>query len=205
MDKNNVILALFLFVAIVYLVWIVTKKPTEHFTLDDYQARMTVMKIFDTVLHRKPQPDEIDKYSKVDNEQDMLIAVLADYNIAAPPPSAPAPPSAPSTPAPSAPAPPASALVPPAPPTPSPPSAPAPPPPTPAPPPTPSPSPPSPPTPESFAPKASPAPAPGPGAANRNAPSIDLVKVETSLSAILDNVNAIRASLYTQTLCESAA
>ena len=183
MDKNNVILALFLFVAIVYLVWIVTKKPTEHFTLDDYQARMTVMKIFDTVLHRKPQPDEIDKYSKVDNEQDMLIAVLADYNIAAPPPSAPAPPSAPSTPAPPSPS------VP----TPPSPSAPAPPPPTPT------------PTPESFAPKASPAPAPGPGAANRNAPSIDLVKVETSLSAILDNVNAIRASLYTQTLCESAA
>jgi hypothetical protein len=204
MDKNNVILALFLFVAIVYLVWMVTKKPTEHFTLDDYQARMTVMKIFDTVLHRKPQPDEINKYSKVDNEQDMLIAVLADYNIAAPPPSAPAPPSASSTPTHSpllAPAPPASAPAPPAPapPTPSPPSAPAPPPPTPAP------SPPSTPTPESFAPKASPAPAPGPGAANRNAPSIDLVKVETSLSAILDNVNAIRASLYTQTLCESAA
>lgn len=200
MDKNNVILALFLFVAIVYLVWIVTKKPTEHFTLDDYQARMTVMKIFDTVLHRKPQPDEIDKYSKVDNEQDMLIAVLADYNIAAPPPSAP--PS--STPTPS---PPSSTPTPSAPP-----SAPAPPPPTPSPspPPTPSPSPPPtpappPPTPESFAPKASPAPAPGQGAANRNAPSIDLVKVETSLSAILDNVNAIRASLYTQTLCESAA
>ena len=69
LSKGNMILALFFLVAVGYLLWILyvyfIKKPTEHFTeshkLDDYEARMTVMKIFDTVLHRKPLPDEIDK------------------------------------------------------------------------------------------------------------------------------------------------
>ena len=92
-SKSNLILVLFLAIAICYLIWTLyaafCKKPTEHFTsetLDDYEARMTVMKIFDTVLHRKPTPDEIDKYAKVTNEQDMLVAVLTDFNIATPTP-----------------------------------------------------------------------------------------------------------------------
>jgi len=92
MSKENVVLVLFFMIALVYLLYVVYttyfKKQEEHFTEDnnltDYQARMTVMKVFDTVLHRKPQPDEIDKYAKITNEQDMLVAVLADYNVTAP-------------------------------------------------------------------------------------------------------------------------
>jgi hypothetical protein len=86
LTKENVVLVLFFVVALAYLFYVVYttyfKKQEEHFTeLSDYQARMTVMKVFDTVLHRKPAPDEIDKYAKITNEQDMLVAVLADYNV----------------------------------------------------------------------------------------------------------------------------
>jgi hypothetical protein len=95
---ENIILLVLFVIATVYLLWelyeryIRTKK--EHFTADqpatstdtvqnpaEYQARMTVMKVFDTVLKRKPTTDEIDKYSKISNEQDILIAILADYNV----------------------------------------------------------------------------------------------------------------------------
>lgn len=86
-SKNNVILIIFLAIALGYLAWCIyiffkNEQGKEHFTtepLTDYQARMTVMKVFDTVLLRKPKPDEIDKYSKITNEQDMLVAVLSDY------------------------------------------------------------------------------------------------------------------------------
>ena len=88
LSKENVILAVFFAIALAYLVWVVYKtyflKHQEHFTtedLSDYQARMTVMKVFDTVLHRKPVPDEINKYAAITNEQDMLVAVLADFNV----------------------------------------------------------------------------------------------------------------------------
>ena len=86
-SKENVILAVFFAIALAYLVWVVYKTYfiREHFTntedLSDYQARMTVMKVFDTVLHRKPVPEEINKYAAITNEQDMLVAVLADFNV----------------------------------------------------------------------------------------------------------------------------
>ena len=205
MSKGNIVLVLFLSVAVSYLLWILyatyLKKPTEHFTLDDYEARMTVMKIFDTVLHRKPLPDEIDKYSKINNEQDMLVAVLADYNVATPPPSVAVANTDDSTDTVSATTDASPALTPA--PTPSPSSAP------------------SvsfeiPTKSETFTPSVTPAPvpsndptkssaAPSKTAKQQQAASIDLKKVESSLSSIMDSVNAIRASLYTQVLCEAAA
>lgn len=84
-SKNNIILAAFLIVAVIYLGYIVytTYFFKEHFVdgqhLNDYEARMHVMSVFDTVLKRKPTADEIDKYAVITNEQDMLVAVLADY------------------------------------------------------------------------------------------------------------------------------
>jgi hypothetical protein len=80
--------------AVAYLVWLVlnlmkSKFCMEHFTevseedksSSSYESRMNVMKVFDTVLHRKPTNNEIEKYSKIHNEQDMLVEVLADFNV----------------------------------------------------------------------------------------------------------------------------
>lgn len=90
-SKNNIILAAFLIVAVLYLGYSVyaTYFYKEHFVdgqhLNDYEARMHVMTVFDTVLKRKPTADEIDKYALITNEQDMLVAVLADYKALPPP------------------------------------------------------------------------------------------------------------------------
>ena len=219
MSKSNVILAIFLVIAIVYLVWAVYaayfkgsafSRNEEHFTdgkLTDYEARMAVMKVFDTVLHRKPLPDEIDKYAKVTNEQDMLIAVMTDYNITTPPP----PPTAAATasedtasasasvPAVVTSATTATAVTGPL---------------------TTAPTTPAHVVPATHAIQAIPVPAKTEAFdqstnkksnANANAngaaspssnPSIDLKSVETNLSTIVDTVNSIRALLYTQTMCE---
>jgi hypothetical protein len=60
-------------------VWKKKKAGAEHFANDEYEARLEVMKIFDSVLHRKPSIQEIEKYSKYTNEQDILINILNDY------------------------------------------------------------------------------------------------------------------------------
>ena len=188
-SKSNLILVLFLAIAICYLLWTLyaafCKKPTEHFTsetLDDYEARMTVMKIFDTVLHRKPTPDEIDKYAKVTNEQDMLVAVLTDFNIATPTPlpggvtsesTSDAPKKdvvAPKKDVVASPVVPSTVVVPPA-------SA------------------------ESFAP----VPSKAQNTYTSSNVDIDLKAIEGNLSSIMDSVNMIRSSLYLQTMCESEA
>lgn len=88
LTKKNVILFVFLLLAIAYLFWILFKtmqkqfcksNVNEHFT--EYESRMNVMKVFDSVLNRKPTQEEIDKYFMIENEQDMLIAVMEDNNI----------------------------------------------------------------------------------------------------------------------------
>ena len=94
MNKQNVILLIFLIVGIAYLAWIVYsgyKGDFEHFTTTaasetpDYNARMNVLKVFDTILHRKPTISEIDAYSKkFNNEQDLLSAVVTDFNVQPP-------------------------------------------------------------------------------------------------------------------------
>ena len=81
--KENVILTVFLVVAIIYLLWLFIKSMkgaycTEHFT-EEYECRMSVMRVFDKTLNRKATQEEIDKYCKIQNEQDMLVAVIADY------------------------------------------------------------------------------------------------------------------------------
>jgi hypothetical protein len=175
-SKSNLILVLFLAIAICYLLWTLyaafCKKPTEHFTsetLDDYEARMTVMKIFDTVLHRKPTPDEIDKYAKVTNEQDMLVAVLTDFNIATPTPGGVTSESTNDV-AKKEVAAPLTVVV-------------------------------SPTSAESFAP----VPSKVQNTYTSSNVDIDLKAIEGSLSSIMDSVNMIRSSLYLQTMCESEA
>jgi hypothetical protein len=102
-SKGNAILMVFFLVALAYLAWIVyaalrsrKKDALEHFTdsektvqssdssdsaLTGYESRMTVMKVFDNLLHRKPEIAEIEKYADITNEQDMLVAVIADYDV----------------------------------------------------------------------------------------------------------------------------
>lgn len=88
LTKKNAILFCFLLIAIFYLVWILFStmqnkfcktNVAEHFT--EYESRMNVMKVFESVMNRKPTQEEIDKYFVIENEQDMLIAVMADNNI----------------------------------------------------------------------------------------------------------------------------
>ena len=91
-SKNNIVLLVFLSMAVAYLVWLVFNVMksnyctggVEHFTdisAGNYESRMTVIKVFDTVLHRKPKQEEIEKYYTIENEQDMLITILSDYGI----------------------------------------------------------------------------------------------------------------------------
>lgn len=83
LTKTNVYILIFLIIAFVYLGWVVVqnvRNKTEHFVSDDYQSRMYVMKVFDLVLNRNPTPEEIEKYVVLGNEQDILVAVLKDFN-----------------------------------------------------------------------------------------------------------------------------
>jgi len=84
LTADNIYIAIFLAVALAYLAYIIyrqtaaKKHSTEH-SVDEYQARMEVMKVFDLVLQRKPTPEEIAKYSQFENEQDILIHILKDF------------------------------------------------------------------------------------------------------------------------------
>ena len=97
MTKTNVILIIFLLVAVMYLVYIIVyaykkSKTEEHFVTEEvtpeaedqsgkgYESRMYVMKVFDLVMNRKPTTEEIAKYSILGNEQDILVAVLKEFN-----------------------------------------------------------------------------------------------------------------------------
>ena len=90
-------LGFFMFIVVLYAVIFVYKTATrnnvpvqEHFTeppssstqteqpQDMYKARMNVMTVFDGYMKRKPTPEEIDKYSLYDNEQDILAALIKE-------------------------------------------------------------------------------------------------------------------------------
>lgn len=80
---------MFLFGAIViaYILFITVKMMNqkgskfEHFEDASYNYRMEVMKVFDLYLNRNPTTEEIDKYSALKNEQDILTKILTDFNI----------------------------------------------------------------------------------------------------------------------------
>lgn len=85
-SKNTVYFYIFgalilLVISVIAYVYFKNLKPTtqEHFVEDDYEARLHVMKIFDLVLNRKPTSEEIDKYSKFHNEQDILLQIIKDF------------------------------------------------------------------------------------------------------------------------------
>lgn len=92
LTKTNVILFIFLLVAIAYLVYLlkisfVSKNTEEHFVVEEdstYESRMYVMKVFDLVMNRKPTAEEVSKYSALKNEQDILVAVMNDFNKSTP-------------------------------------------------------------------------------------------------------------------------
>lgn len=81
-DKVSLYLLVLLVIVLVFLLYFYYYKPTkEHFTAEEsYDSRMTVMKVFEMVLDRKPTPDEIEKYSSYKNEQDILLQILQDFN-----------------------------------------------------------------------------------------------------------------------------
>jgi hypothetical protein len=79
----NIVLIVLLILGVVYLFYptIMAKLGREHFTAepsDSYVSRMNVMSVFDTLLSRKPTGEEIEKYSKLKNEQDILSAIMKD-------------------------------------------------------------------------------------------------------------------------------
>lgn len=71
--------------AIIVGISITMKKPDttqEHFTEDghdSYVSRMTTINVFDAYLKRNPTTEEIDKYSKFANEQDILTELMKDF------------------------------------------------------------------------------------------------------------------------------
>jgi hypothetical protein len=87
----KVYVMLFMIIFIAYGTFIIVKVfnrknvDYEHFKVSEedstYQYRMEVIKIFDMYLHRNPTPEEIDKYSELKNEQEILLAVLRDFNV----------------------------------------------------------------------------------------------------------------------------
>lgn len=87
MEKQNFILMVFLILAVAYLAYIITKsgaRKLEHFDNQDvpadYDARLNVIKVFETVLKHKPTVEEIKKYSSISNEQDLLSKLMQDYS-----------------------------------------------------------------------------------------------------------------------------
>jgi hypothetical protein len=101
LSPGKIYALLFLAVVVVYIAYFVVqhifKRPrVEHFRdmgskdllkraekdCKLYNMRQEVMNIFELYMGRKPIPEEIGKYSIHGNEQDILIAVIKDFNIA---------------------------------------------------------------------------------------------------------------------------
>lgn len=84
MDKINIYLLLTIIILLAYVLvyfCVIRKNSKEHFTTehDDYENRLQVMKVFDMIVKRKPTTEEVEKYSKIQNEQDLLVQILQDY------------------------------------------------------------------------------------------------------------------------------
>lgn len=90
-SPTKVYIFLFLFVVIGYGVVIINRslkrsdKDMEHFVEQnpEYKYRLEVMKVFDLYMNRNPTPEEINKYAGIQNEQDILLTILKDFNITA--------------------------------------------------------------------------------------------------------------------------
>lgn len=86
-SKDNIYIMLFLAIGIAYVIFLVyqnlyanQKEGFEEPVNDkQYKSNLQVIKVFDVVLNRKPTNEELDKYGKIDNEQDILIAVMNDF------------------------------------------------------------------------------------------------------------------------------
>jgi hypothetical protein len=67
------------------------QESTEHFTVEadkingetceQYQLRQEVINIFELYMGRKATPEEIEKYSKMSNIQDILVAITTDFQL----------------------------------------------------------------------------------------------------------------------------
>ena len=86
-SKGNIYIMLFIAIGVAYVVFLVYQNlyanQKEHFEepVNDkqYKANLQVIKVFDVVLGRKPTNDELEKYGTIDNEQDILLAVMNDF------------------------------------------------------------------------------------------------------------------------------
>ena len=98
--SSTVYILLFFFVITLWVIYYVTntiKGKGEHFidlTVEDetpksdapaecklYNMRQEVINIFELYLSRKPSVEEIQKYSSKGNEQDILVAIISDFNV----------------------------------------------------------------------------------------------------------------------------
>ena len=85
--KGNIYIMLFIAIGLAYVIFLVYQNvyanQKEHFEepVNDktYKANLQVIKVFDVVLNRKPTNEELEKYGKMENEQDILLAVMNDY------------------------------------------------------------------------------------------------------------------------------
>jgi hypothetical protein len=85
----KVYVMLFALVVVGYVIFVIMKSlkntnvEVEHFMDEhpNYKYRMEVMKVFDLYLNRNPNTEELEKYSKIQNEQDILLAILQDFQI----------------------------------------------------------------------------------------------------------------------------
>lgn len=92
-SKGNIYIMLFIFIGLAYVLFLVYQNvyanQKEHFEepVNDkqYKANLQVIKVFDVVLNRKPTNEELEKYGKSENEQDILIAVMNDFKNGAKP------------------------------------------------------------------------------------------------------------------------
>lgn len=82
MLSNKTIIYLIVFLLIIMvIIGFSFSKYREKFedSSDSYQSRLTVIDVFDSYLKRNPTPKEINKYSALKNEQDILSAVMNDF------------------------------------------------------------------------------------------------------------------------------
>lgn len=89
LTRGKFYIMLFGIIAICYVIFATVKMFSnkngnfEHFEDASYTYRMEVMKVFDLYLKRNPTSEEIDKYSALKNEHDILTKILTDFNISA--------------------------------------------------------------------------------------------------------------------------
>ncbi len=53
----------------------------QEAALDEYAARMYVLRVYDAVMHRRPSADEVDKYAALRKESRILKAIVQDVRV----------------------------------------------------------------------------------------------------------------------------